>query len=108
MSPLVAAGQVDLLGAHLRERAVGCAREDQEVSMDGDAIFLRVAEDLAVMAETPYEKESILQQALAEHPEVIAGPTTTGGAGFVREREPATWDEILSHARALRRDAISS
>lgn len=47
--------------------------------MDGDAIFLRAGQDLVVMAETPYEKETILQQALAEHPDVIAGPTTTGG-----------------------------
>jgi hypothetical protein len=47
--------------------------------MDGNAIFLRAGDDLVVMAETPYEKEAILQQALAEHPDVIAGPTTAGG-----------------------------
>lgn len=47
--------------------------------MDGDAIFLRAGTDLVVMAETPYENETILQQSLAEHPDVIAGPTTTGG-----------------------------
>lgn len=46
--------------------------------MDGDAIFLRAGEDLVVMSETPYEKEAVLQQALEEHPDVIAGPTTAG------------------------------
>jgi hypothetical protein len=47
--------------------------------MDSDSIFLRADEELVVMTETPYEKEAILQQALAEYPDVIAGPTTTAG-----------------------------
>jgi hypothetical protein len=47
--------------------------------MNGDAIFLRADSELVVMTETPYAQEAILHQALAEHPEVIAGPTTAGG-----------------------------
>ena len=47
--------------------------------MDGDGIFLRVGSDLLAMIETSYETEDVLQRALAEHPEVIAGSTTTGG-----------------------------
>jgi hypothetical protein len=46
--------------------------------MDGDGIFLRVGDDLVLLGEAPYETEDVLQRALAEHPEVIAGPTTTG------------------------------
>ena len=47
--------------------------------MNGDAIFLNVGADLVLLGETPYETEAVLQRALAEHPEVIAGPTTAGG-----------------------------
>jgi hypothetical protein len=47
--------------------------------MDGDAIFLKVGAELMLLNEAPYATEAVLQQALAEHPEVIAGPTTAGG-----------------------------
>jgi len=47
--------------------------------MDSDAIFLKVGAELMLLNEAPYATENVLQQALAEHPEVIAGPTTAGG-----------------------------
>jgi hypothetical protein len=42
---------------------------------------LTVGGQLVLLAEQPYEKEEVLQRALAEHPEVIAGPTTKSGGG---------------------------
>jgi hypothetical protein len=47
--------------------------------VNNDAIFLNVGSELVPLKETPYETEDVLQRALAEHPEVIAGPTTVGG-----------------------------
>ena len=46
--------------------------------MSNDGIFLTSGTDLVVLNQQPYATESVLQQALAEHPEVIAGPTTAG------------------------------
>lgn len=46
--------------------------------MSGDGIFLTSGHNLVVLGQQPYESEAVLQQALAEHPEVIAGPTTAG------------------------------
>jgi hypothetical protein len=47
--------------------------------MPSDAIFLKTGDGkLAVLVEKPYDSESVLQEALADHPEVIAGPTTSG------------------------------
>ena len=47
-----------------------------------DGIFLTSGTDLVVLTQQPYVKEDVLQRALAEHPEVIAGPTTSGaGSG---------------------------
>ena len=48
--------------------------------MAEDGIFLVRGGDLAVLSQQPYEREDVLQHALAEHPEVIAGPTTSGDA----------------------------
>jgi hypothetical protein len=49
--------------------------------MSGDGIFLTSGSDLIVLNQQPYANEDVLQQALAEHPEVIAGPSTTGREG---------------------------
>ena len=50
--------------------------------MSVDGIFLTSGTDLAVLRPQAYEKEDVLQKALAEYPDVIAGPTTSGaGAG---------------------------
>lgn len=46
--------------------------------MSGDGIFLTSGSDLVVLSQQPYASEDVLQHALAEHPEVIAGPSTTG------------------------------
>lgn len=46
--------------------------------MSSNAIFLKVENTLAVLRETPYDSEAVLQTALAEYPEVLAGPTTEG------------------------------
>ena len=43
----------------------------------GEGIFLTRDGELAVLTEQPYATEDVLQRALAEHPEVIAGPTTS-------------------------------
>ena len=43
-----------------------------------DGIFLTSGTDLVVLTQQPYVKEDVLQRALAEHPDVIAGPTTSG------------------------------
>jgi hypothetical protein len=43
----------------------------------GEGIFLTRGGELAVLTEQPYATEDVLQLALAEHPEVIAGPTTS-------------------------------
>lgn len=45
---------------------------------DGEAIFLRSGDKLTVLRETPYQTEAVLQDALTQFPEVIAGVTTTG------------------------------
>lgn len=46
--------------------------------MTGDAIFLASGDDFVLLSQQPYETEDVLQRALAEHPEVLAGPTTSG------------------------------
>ncbi|MEP9382470.1 hypothetical protein [Nocardioides sp. KR10-350] len=46
--------------------------------MSADGIFLKVGESLELLSQTPYDSEAVLQEALAGHPEVIAGPTTSG------------------------------
>lgn len=43
-----------------------------------DGIFFETATGLELLAETPYEKEAVLQTALEKYPEVIAGISTTG------------------------------
>ena len=47
--------------------------------MNEDAIFLIQDEALTVLSPTPYETEDVLQQLLADHPEVLAGGTTSEG-----------------------------
>lgn len=49
--------------------------------MGGDGIFLNQGNSLVVLTEQPYATEDVLQQALAEYPEVIAGPSTAGSEG---------------------------
>ncbi len=46
--------------------------------VDGDGIFLLNGNKLEVVHQQPYESEDVLQKALADHPEVLAGPTTAG------------------------------
>jgi hypothetical protein len=43
----------------------------------GEGIFLTRGGELAVLTEQPYATEDVLQLALAEYPEVIAGLTTS-------------------------------
>lgn len=47
--------------------------------MAGDGIFLKTDSGLVVLSQTPYDSEAVLQFALADYPEVLAGPTTAGG-----------------------------
>lgn len=49
--------------------------------MMGEGIFIENDGKLHLLMESPYEKESILQEALEKYPEVIAGITTTRGEG---------------------------
>ncbi|MEU4192543.1 hypothetical protein AB0E69_11620 [Kribbella sp. NPDC026611] len=44
--------------------------------MSTNGIFLRVGNKFELLEETPYDSENVLQAALAEYPEVLAGPTT--------------------------------
>jgi hypothetical protein len=53
-------------------------RTHRKARMRSDAIFLNVGGQLVPLHETPYETEAVLQTALAEHPEVLVGPTTAG------------------------------
>ena len=46
--------------------------------MPAEGIFLRSGPGLTVLKQSAYDSESVLQTALADHPEVLAGPTTTG------------------------------
>ncbi len=46
--------------------------------MSSGGIFLRVQGSLIVLQPTEYDSEAVLQTALAEFPEVIAGATTSG------------------------------
>jgi hypothetical protein len=46
-----------------------------------EGIFLESGGKLHLLNERPYEKESILQEALEKYPQVIAGITTTRGEG---------------------------
>jgi hypothetical protein len=48
--------------------------------MSVDGIFLTNGTDLVVLRPQAYPKEDVLQKALAEYPDVIAGPTTSGVA----------------------------
>jgi hypothetical protein len=41
-------------------------------------IFLKAADSLVVLQPSAYDSEAVLQAALAEFPEVIAGATTSG------------------------------
>lgn len=47
--------------------------------MSNEAIFLETAGKLQILEEQPYAKESILQKALEDYPQVIAGMTTASG-----------------------------
>src|SRR6266498_4102225 len=46
--------------------------------MSGEGIFLKVGSDLVVLEEQAYDSEAVLQAALAQHPQVMAGLTTAG------------------------------
>ena len=46
--------------------------------MTTEGIFLQSGSDLTVLRQRGYDSEAVLQASLMEHPEVIAGPTTTG------------------------------
>lgn len=46
--------------------------------MSSDGVFLRTGSSFSVLEDTPYDSEDLLQAALAEYPQVIAGPTTSG------------------------------
>jgi len=48
------------------------------MAVGATGIFLRVGDELALLEETPYDSEDVLQEALANYPEVLAGPTTEG------------------------------
>src|SRR5581483_2633944 len=52
-----------------------------EVRMTGEGIFLLRGDELEVLEAKGFEAEDVLQRALAEHPEVIAGQATVGGSG---------------------------
>ncbi len=43
----------------------------------GDGIFVIRGGQLAVLHDSPYESEDVLQRALADFPEVLAGGATT-------------------------------
>jgi hypothetical protein len=43
-----------------------------------ESIFLRTKSGLEVLRQSSYDSEDVLQTALAEHPEVLAGSTTAG------------------------------
>ena len=47
---------------------------------DNEAIFLRNGDKLTMLRETQYQTEAVLQDALTQFPEVIAGVTTSGDA----------------------------
>lgn len=49
--------------------------------MAADGIFLRSGDGLTVLTPQPYDTEAVLQELLAQHPEVIAGVTTTASDG---------------------------
>ncbi len=55
------------------------------------AIFLRTGDDLTPLQQQPFANEPILQKALADYPDLIAGVATTGEAGrllLVRREMP--------------------
>jgi hypothetical protein len=55
------------------------------------AIFLRAGTSLTPLRETPYDDEPLLQKALADYPELLAGSATTGSSGrllLVRREMP--------------------
>src|SRR6266511_4034541 len=56
--------------------------------MSGEGIFLKVGSDLVVLEEQAYDSEAVLQAALAQHPQVMAGLTTagSGNAGLLLVR----------------------
>jgi hypothetical protein len=43
--------------------------------MNDDTVFLLRGTTMTELRQTPYEQESVLQKALADFPDVIAGPT---------------------------------
>jgi len=46
--------------------------------MSAEGIFLQVGGELELLREQQYDSESVLQEALARYPGVLAGPTTEG------------------------------
>ena len=46
--------------------------------MAAEGIFLQSSGRLTVLEQRDYDSEAVLQKALADFPEVLAGPTTTG------------------------------
>ena len=47
--------------------------------MGSESIFLRTTSGLEVLRQSSYDSDDVLQTALAEYPEVLAGSTTAGG-----------------------------
>jgi hypothetical protein len=57
-------------------------QNDQSAGVMGsDGIFLKQGSELVVLTEQASATEEVLQKALAEHPEVIASPSTAGDGG---------------------------
>ena len=48
--------------------------------MQSDGIFAIKDDKLSVLKETPFENEDLLQKALADYPELLAGNATSGDA----------------------------
>jgi hypothetical protein len=62
-------------------------------------IFLRHGESFIPMHEAPYEAERVLQELLAEHPEVLAGDEPSDGAWLLVKREAGIADDPATGGR---------
>jgi len=55
-------------------------------------IFLRHGDDFIAMREAPYEAERVLQELLAEHPEVLAGGSASASWLLIRREAGISGD----------------
>jgi hypothetical protein len=73
-----------------------------------DAVFLLRGSAMTALRHAPYDSEALLQKALADFPEVIAGPTTVGDSpvGLLLVRQEMGVPKVEGGSAAFRLDHL--